>query len=238
MIRISAAVVSFLIAGAIFLGLAQAQEAVPIHEEPFHQLVERQNNLRILNIQIPPSQTTLYHIHDRPVHYVMVQSATTHEQILGQEWAIAGEVAKDKIQPGITGMSVVDLDYIQSPKTHRVRNAGNHLFHLIAVINDGEGLAEGYTEFQPSDWTSRPFTNRWFTSGSMDISVDMPSNWITAESDTILVNPKAAPLMLSCKVPCNSATEIGHWKLIKKGMTYQVSNIGTSPASVVMVEVR
>lgn len=238
MIRIPSALISFLIARTIILGSAQAQEAVLIHEEPFHQLVERQNNLRILDIQIPSGQTTLYHIHDRPVHYVMIQSATTHDQILGQKWVIPQEVAKNKTLPDINGMSVVDLDYIRSPKTHRVRNADNHLFHLIAVINDGEGLADGYTEFQPTNLTAKPFTNRWFTSGRMDVSVDMPSNWTTAESDTVLVNPKAAPLMLSYKAPCNTATEIGHWKLIKKGMTYQVSNIGTSPASIVMVEVR
>jgi hypothetical protein len=237
MIKFSAAVMTFLIAGAIYSGSVQAQEGVPIHEEPFHQLVERQNNMRILNIQIPPGQTTLYHIHARPVHYVMIQKATTHDQILGQEWTAPEADTGNKTPQDVIGMSVVDLDYITSPKTHRVKNADNHLFHLIAVISDGDG-GEGYTEFQPTDWTSEPFTNHWFTSGRMEVSIDMPSNWTTADNDTVLINPKGAPLMLSYKDAANAVTQIGLWQLIKKDMTYRVSNIGNSPASLVIVGVR
>lgn len=236
MIRISTAIITLLFAVAIFSQSVKAQEAVPIHEEPSHQLVERQKNLRILDIQIPPGQTTLYHIHDRPIHYVLIKPATTHDQILGQEWSTPKAGNDSKPPQDITGMSVVDIDYIESPKTHRVKNADDHLFRLIAIINDGDGVTEGYTEFQPTDWTNELFTNRWFTSNRMDIAVETPSNWITVKNDTMLVNPRAASLMLSYKGHATAA--LGHWKLVKKGMTYQVSNTGTSSASLVMVEVR
>jgi hypothetical protein len=238
MIRISIAILSFLITVVIFAGSVQAQEVVPIHKEPFHQLVERQQNLRILDVQIPPGQTTLYHIHDRPIHYVLLEDATTQGQILGQEWPSPEEHTDSKATQNIAGMSVVDLDYIHSPKTHRVRNVDDHLFRLIAVINDGGGLSQGYTEFQPAGWTTENFTNRWFASSRMDVSVDIPSNWTTAESDTVLVNPKGATLMLSYKDAPNAASALGHWQLINKGMTYQVSNTGTAPASLVVVKVR
>ena len=66
---------------------AQAQPAdekvVQVFQEPRHHLVVDTPTLRIVDIQIPPGDTTLYHKHDSAMLYVPIASSRTRNQNIG-----------------------------------------------------------------------------------------------------------------------------------------------------------
>ena len=79
-------------AAAIFVSACvparqQDEKVVPVHEEPRHHLVFDGADARILDIQIPPGNTTLFHTHSNPVLYVNMSSSRTRSQTLGRDWS-------------------------------------------------------------------------------------------------------------------------------------------------------
>lgn len=63
---------------------------VPVHHEPHHRQVFQFGTTRILDLQIPPNDISLFHSHDWPVLYVTLSTSTTRTQNLGQEWSGGG----------------------------------------------------------------------------------------------------------------------------------------------------
>ena len=66
---------------------AQDEKVVPVHQEPRHRLVLDNAATRVLDIQIPPGDTTLFHTHGNPILYVNMSSSQTRGQTLGREWS-------------------------------------------------------------------------------------------------------------------------------------------------------
>jgi hypothetical protein len=50
----------------LILKLTNLSGQVPVHEEPRHHLVFQNKEIRILNVLVPPGDTTQYHIHTTP----------------------------------------------------------------------------------------------------------------------------------------------------------------------------
>ena len=72
------------------VSVAQDEKVVPVHEEPRHRLVFEAPATRILDVQIPAGDTTLFHTHSDPILYVsMSQSQTQHHKVS----AASGRVA-------------------------------------------------------------------------------------------------------------------------------------------------
>ena len=71
-----------MMAGVPALARAQApapaasttEKWVPVFEEPRHHLVVDTPTLRILDIQIPPGDTTLFHMHNSAMIYVPIRA--------------------------------------------------------------------------------------------------------------------------------------------------------------------
>ena len=101
-----------------------AERIVPANEEPRH-LVKLENEwVRILDVEIPEGEKTLYHTHSLDYPYVLVTSVTLYNQIEGQE-------PKDvNMQAGFIGY------YDATSKgayTHRFINRGPGTFRSIGI---------------------------------------------------------------------------------------------------------
>ena len=57
-------------ATAAAMTACQDEKVVPVHQEPRHHLVFDSDAIRVLDIQIPPGDTTLFHTHSNPILYV------------------------------------------------------------------------------------------------------------------------------------------------------------------------
>lgn len=113
-----------LIASAVLSLLAvlpiAAQAPVPVANEPRHHLKFENQYVRVFDVQVPPGDTTLFHIHSNDYLFVSIGDATLKAELAG---ALAGDlIVKDG-----------DCRYSKAPITHRVTNVGKHLFRNITI---------------------------------------------------------------------------------------------------------
>src|SRR5215831_20496360 len=59
---------------------------VPVREEPRHHIVLQNEYVRLLDVRIPPGDTTLFHIHEIPSVFVMLSATKTATQVKGENW--------------------------------------------------------------------------------------------------------------------------------------------------------
>lgn len=103
-------------------GMLRAQ--VPVHEEPRHRPVFENEFMRILDVRIPPGDTTLYHIHQTPSFFITFTNTDTGSQLQGKE-ALAGR----------SSAGAILFEDLAPPRirTHRVWNADTETFHVMDV---------------------------------------------------------------------------------------------------------
>ena len=100
------------------LNVLQAQ--VLVHEEPRHRPVFKNKEIRVLNVLVPPGDTSQYHIHNTPSFFIRLSNTITGSQVLG-ELAVAGKSKAGEIR----------FENLAPPnnRTHRVWNADKDTFH-------------------------------------------------------------------------------------------------------------
>jgi quercetin dioxygenase-like cupin family protein len=144
-------------------GAAQPADApVPVHQEPRHHLVYDSPAARVLDIQIPPGDTTLFHTHDTAILYVPIGRSQTRSQVLGAEWS-GGAAAPQPAVPDAARPGRVNsvTTYVETPFTHRVNNVGSSLFRLIGIANRTPGSTDGADDV--SGLSSQPeLVNSWY----------------------------------------------------------------------------
>jgi hypothetical protein len=59
---------------------------MPVHQEPHHRQLFQSGPMRIIDLQIPPGDTSWFHTHEWPVFYLTVADSQTRTQIFGEEW--------------------------------------------------------------------------------------------------------------------------------------------------------
>jgi len=59
---------------------------MPVYQEPHHRQLFQHGSIRIIDLQIPPGDTSWFHMHDAPVFYLTTADAQTRTQIFGEEW--------------------------------------------------------------------------------------------------------------------------------------------------------
>ena len=114
---------------------AGAQDTVAASKEPRHKNVFENQYVRLLDLHIPPGDTTLFHKHEIPVVSVSLHPVRTGAQT----------IVDDK------GPKVQSLDrritfdgFYQSPRVHRVWNRDTSMFHWmdIEVLAKGDRILE------------------------------------------------------------------------------------------------
>ncbi len=121
-------VLRFLLAAALAFAppaiLAAEDDVVPADKEPRHVPKLVNEWVRIVDVEIPEGEQTLFHRHSLDYPYVLVTSVTLYNQIYGQE-------PKDvKMQAGFVGY------YNAASKgayTHRFINRGPGTFRAIGI---------------------------------------------------------------------------------------------------------
>jgi hypothetical protein len=103
---------------------AQEDKVVPAHEEPRHVPKLVNEWVRIVDVEIPEGEQTLYHRHSIDYPFIFVTSVTLENQIYGQE-------PKDQqMQRGQVGYYDIAK---QGEYTHRFINRGPGPFRAIGI---------------------------------------------------------------------------------------------------------
>jgi hypothetical protein len=175
--------------------VAQDTKIVPVHEEPRHHLVLDSPIVRVLDIQIPPGDTTLFHTHSNPILYVNMSASRMRNQNLNGEWNAPGAPgapsapgAPAPSAPGAPsapsaprvvpsappGRMMSTTSYAERPVTHRVNNIGDSLYRLIGIINPSAG-----------DASNGP-------SGGFDLAPELENQWFRGYRRVVDAQPAPA----------------------------------------------
>jgi beta-alanine degradation protein BauB len=103
---------------------AAGTEPVPVEQEPHHKIVYQNQYVRMLDVQVNPGESTLFHTHSHDNVAVRLSDATMQNQNYGKEWE----------PPVATARGAVSFaEGTAKPYTHRIKNTGTTLFHVIDI---------------------------------------------------------------------------------------------------------
>lgn len=127
--------------GILFFVLLDGLSQVQVREEPRHHWVFENNFIRILDVWLPPGDTTLYHVHNTPSVFITFTQTITGAQLLGE-------------QPGRGSSTKNNIWYesLDTPRIHRVWNEDNTWFHVMDIE-----LTAGTPKSTPPFRLSAPF---------------------------------------------------------------------------------
>jgi quercetin dioxygenase-like cupin family protein len=101
-----------------------AGETIPVEQEPHHHVLFRNQYVCVLDVQIPPGESLLFHKHSYDNLSIRVSGGLIQNQMEGSDWPAPSEVT-----PG----AVVFAEASKKPYTHRVKNVGNSVYHVVDV---------------------------------------------------------------------------------------------------------
>lgn len=106
-------------------GIAQAaDDAIPAKEEPRHRPKLENEYVRILDVEIPAGDQTLFHTHDLNYAYLMVNPALLRNEVPGKPGTV-----EIKIPAGLVGYYRAS----EGAYTHRFTNIGSETFRAIGI---------------------------------------------------------------------------------------------------------
>jgi len=136
MLRISILLVVIITRGATLT--AQVQ----VSEEPMHHKVFDNDWVRVLDVHVPPGDTSRWHKHSTPSVFLILSNTKT------------GSQAKiEPRRPPFTDGRIWYESFADTPRIHRVWNEDDHEFHVIDME----------LPHKPNKAIDRPFTDSAFT---------------------------------------------------------------------------
>jgi len=109
------------ILAVLFCDKTQAQ--APVDKEPHHKVVFENNDVRVIDLEIEPGDTTLLHTHTFASLVIFLSTSTFGIQNPGEQPVIT------HVKPG----DIVYRDYDKKPVAHRVWGQSSSLFHCLVV---------------------------------------------------------------------------------------------------------
>ncbi len=111
---------------AIFLllnGFCHAQ--IPVSQEPRHHKILENDHLRLLDVHIPPGDTSMIHIHATPSVFVVLNNVKTGSQVISEE---------DHSKSPIPHFGNIWFEgFYEKPRIHRVWNSDSAEFHVMDI---------------------------------------------------------------------------------------------------------
>lgn len=225
----------------LFVLVASAAIAaqVPVTEEPRHRVVFANAQLRILDVNIPPGDTSLEHRHDFDIVTVsMNDGPQTRTQSGTAPWSV--RPARPLASAGVT-------EYTGRSASHRVQNLGEVPYRVFTVEN-----------LKPGGWSAAPALaapvtklsaeSRAFRVYDVQLGRETPQTAHTHAVPTLVVlisgrvlsdGPDAqAKALAPAPVGLQQLEATGQWILVPAGDTHHVVRLGAADARLVEIEVR
>ena len=95
---------------------------VQVRNEPRHHNVFENEFVRILDVYLPPNDTTQYHIHNTPSVFIILTNTNVGSQLIGKQ-----------PQKGANITGEVSYDSLNTPRIHRVWNEDSAWFHVMDI---------------------------------------------------------------------------------------------------------
>lgn len=103
---------------------AESSSPVPLTQEPHHHVMFENQYVRVLDVNISPGESTLFHTHGHDNLSVRISGGFTQSQVQGKDWRQASQVERG---------TVVFSEGSTKPYTHRIRNLGTGVYRVIDI---------------------------------------------------------------------------------------------------------
>jgi len=114
----------FLFLLAFFISNQSLFAQIAVYEEPRHKVALQNEYVRLIDVNVPSHDTTLYHRHFTPSVIVFLSKSITGSQVKGGEIHSGG-----KVIPGNTTYA----DFATNPVFHRVWNEDSTVYHVMDI---------------------------------------------------------------------------------------------------------
>jgi quercetin dioxygenase-like cupin family protein len=226
--------------GLVVLAATAAGAQIPVTEEPRHHIAYANSELRILDVNIPPGDTSLDHRHEYDIATVsMSNNASTRIQSTGQAWG--------PVRPSRPVGDATVAEYTGKTQSHRIENVGTIAYQLFAIENlRSSGWST--TAAASGGGTTLTSETRAFRLYDVRLARDLfqASHMHTVPTIAVLISGTVlsegpdtqAKANAPAPVGLKQLTQPGQWILIPRGDTHHVVRLGTTEARIVEVEVR
>ncbi len=211
-----------------------ADKVVPIYEEPRHRLVLDNGTERILNLSVPPGDTTLYHVHDQPIFYVTLSFTQLRTQVQGGGWT------SQPMEPWAPGDVMVDDSYVDQPTTHRVENIGADDLHLIIVLNERDKQRTSGMDVYSRLPGIPDIDTEYFAQSRIEIGPGEFLDWGGVQSKIVFVLVSDTHVVLRNNKEDRLArgmTDAGDFEYVDGGDGFRFENRSGEPATIIAVAV-
>jgi quercetin dioxygenase-like cupin family protein len=212
---------------------------VPLSKEPRHRMTFENKQLRIIDVNIPPGDTSLDHRHDLDIVTVSMNDGTNTRLQTGNQ------PATDR-PPRPLGDATV-AEYAGKSGSHKVQNVGKTPYQLFAVEN-----------LRTSGWSTAPpatgLATKLTTDGRAFRLYDVRLGRETAQTSHTHAVPTVAVLISGtvmsdgpdthakanpgAPIGLKQLTQPGQWILVPPGDTHHLVRLGVGDARLVEIEVR
>ena len=101
----------------------RAQE--PVSKEPRHHNILENDHVRLLDVHIPPGDSSQFHIHSTPSVFVVLNNVKTGSQVISEE---------DHTNSPIPHFGNIWFEgFYEKPRIHRVWNSDTSEFHVMDI---------------------------------------------------------------------------------------------------------
>lgn len=204
-------------------------ESISMHEEPRHRLVFEHDQFNLVDLSIPVGDTSLYHLHDFPTFWVVLNDARIESQTLGEEW-----VRQPEERPLRPVGTLVSIDNVTRPP-HRVRNVDKDTLHLFAVVHKGIGIDVSKDVLEEGI----EFDDRWVRARRFKLAGTSSSPILRSDWPSVVI--QATPGRTDVPVGEYSTgvkTVVGGWSWHEGGRSFRLRNFGRNEVELIVIEVK
>ena len=212
----------------------------PANKEPHHRTVFENTHFRILDVNVPPGETTLEHSHNLDLVTVsMTNGADTRVQSPGQPWGA--------IRPRRALGDVETNEYSGKPNTHRLETVGNSPYHLFAVENlKSSGLSATPPLSAPGTTLAKESRSFRVYTVALGKERSQTSHTHAVPTIVLLLSGKVMSEGPDEKAKANAPAPVGlkqvdapgQWVLVPAGDAHHLVRLGNDDGQIVEIEVR
>ena len=108
----------------LFVGV-ECRAQIPVSQEPRHHKILENDHLRLLDVHLPPGDTSMIHIHATPSVFVIINNVKTGSQVISEE---------DHSNSPIPHFGNIWFEgFYEKPRIHRVWNSDSSEFHVMDI---------------------------------------------------------------------------------------------------------
>jgi hypothetical protein len=213
----------------ILVKISFAQVPIPVREEPRHHVVLQNQYLRLLDVWLPPGDTTFFHIHEIPSLFVILSKTLTASQVKGENW-IQGNFTSE---PGHAWYN----NFKKGPLIHRVCNVDTIPFHVMDIE-----ILSNYNK-NTDQISSLPFDTLFTNEKAFTYHVNFSNKEekkLMGNRGPMVVIVVSGPGLIVQNQKDQKQQEVlqGKFLWIEPGTDFVIQNNGTDETSAVIFELR